>query len=73
MLVASVVVVDEEKCATIAAAITSDDAVIGFLEESVNNSAIYQGSSISGFLFVLHMDSVKAAGFFDESFYMYGE
>lgn len=72
------VVVDEGKCAAIAAAIDSptlapNTAVLGFLEESVKNSATYQGSNISGFLFALHMNTVKAVGYFDESFYMYGE
>lgn len=72
------VVVDEGKCAAIAAAIDSpslalNTAVLGFLEESVENSATYQGSNISGFLFALHIEAVKAVGYFDESFYMYGE
>ena len=72
------VVVDEEKCAAIAAVLDTpirapNTAVFGFLEESVKNSAINQGSNISGFLFALHIDTVKTVGFFDESFYMYGE
>ena len=72
------VVVDEDKCAAIAAVLDSpilapNTAVLGFLEESVKNSAKNQGSNISGFLFALNMDTVKAIGFFDESFYMYGE
>ena len=72
------VIVDEKKCAAIAAAIDSpslapNTAVLGFLEDSVKNSATYQGSNISGFFFALHMDIVKAVGYFDESFYMYGE
>lgn len=72
------IVVDEEKCAIIAAAIDlptipPNTAVFGFLEESVNKSAIYQGSNISGFLFALHIEAVKAVGYFDESFHMYGE
>ena len=72
------VVVDEEKCAAIAAVLDSpilapNTAVLGFVEESVKNSAMNQGSNISGFLFALHMETVKTVGFFDESFYMYGE
>ena len=72
------VVVDETKCAAIAAAIYSPTlpqktAVLGFLEESVELNEINQGSNISGFLFALHIDTLKDVGFFDENFYMYGE
>jgi GT2 family glycosyltransferase len=72
------VVVDEAKCAAIAAAInsptlTQQTAVLGFLEESAKQNSINQGRNISGFLFALHIDTVKDVGFFDENFYMYGE
>lgn len=72
------VVADEEKCATIAAvtnAVMLDPStcVLGFLEESVQNSATCQGSNISGFLFVLRTAAIKKVGYLDEDFYMYGE
>jgi len=72
------VVVDDLKCAEIAAVMptlstSSKLAVLGFLEESVNSSAVNHGSNISGFLFALRLDTLKAVGYMDESFFMYGE
>jgi GT2 family glycosyltransferase len=72
------VVVDDLKCAEIAAALAtlsagSNVAVLGFLEESVMSSTSHQGSNISGFLFALRLDTIKAIGYLDESFFMYGE
>ncbi len=72
------VVVDDFKCGEIAAALTtfSSDlnlAVLGFFEESVRCSTLHQGSNISGFFFALRLDTIKSIGYFDESFFMYGE
>jgi GT2 family glycosyltransferase len=72
------VVVDDLKCAEIAAALAtlsagSNVAVLGFLEESIMSSTPHQGSNISGFLFALRLDTIKAIGYLDESFFMYGE
>jgi GT2 family glycosyltransferase len=72
------VVVDDLKCAEIAAALAtlsagSNVAVLGFLEESIMSSTSHQGSNISGFLFALRLDTIKAIGYLDESFFMYGE
>ena len=47
--------------------------VLGFLEESVQSSTAYEGSNISGFLFVLRLAVIEKVGYFDESFFMYGE
>ena len=72
------VVVEEAVCATIAAALASPDlgprtAVFGFLEETAKSGAASQGKEISGFLFAVRTELLDAVGYFDESFYMYGE
>ena len=72
------VVVDDLKCLEIKAALatlfpSSKIAVLGFLEESVMSSTLNQGSDISGFLFALKLDTIQTVGYFDESFFMYGE
>lgn len=72
------VVVDEAVGATIASALASSDldprvAVFGFLEETAKSSAAFQGNRISGFLFAVRTELLDAVGYFDESFYMYGE
>lgn len=72
------VVVDDLKCAEIRASIpklstSSNIAVLGFLENLDEGSAQYQGGNISGFLFALRLDILETVGYFDESFYMYGE
>jgi GT2 family glycosyltransferase len=70
------VVADGPTCARIAAALVAAEgdptvAVLGFLEESSTRSP--EGSDISGFLFALRMSTLASVGYFDESFFMYGE
>jgi len=72
------ITVNAENCQAIDKAIKSailmpNATVLGFLEDSVISGASFQGANISGFLFGMHMDVVKIVGYFDESFYMYGE
>lgn len=45
--------------------------VLGFVEAGLRR--IPQGDEISGFFFILSADVVRSIGYFDESFYMYGE
>lgn len=72
------VVVDDLKCAEIESTLpklstSSNLAVLGFLEESISNITVNEGSNISGFLFALRLDTLKTVGHMDESFFMYGE
>lgn len=46
-------------------------AVFGFLENS--KKQFLYNADISGFFFILRMDIVATVGYFDESFFMYGE
>lgn len=45
--------------------------VLGFVE--AGQRRIPQGIEVSGFIFILSAEVVKSVGYFDESFYMYGE
>ncbi len=72
------VVADQTICETIASALTTLDldprtAVFGFLEEMATSIAAPQGDNISGFLFAMRTELLDTVGYFDESFYMYGE
>ena len=46
-------------------------AVLGFLESA--NDFSKEGKNISGFLFALRLGVIADIGYFDETFYMYGE
>jgi len=48
-----------------------DVAVLGFLETA--NVFSKEGKNISGFLFALRLGVIADIGYFDETFYMYGE
>ena len=45
--------------------------VLGFVE--AGQRRIRQGMEVSGFMFILSAEVVRSIGYFDESFYMYGE
>ena len=67
---------DKAKCISDAIHISMSKPEIGglgFLENSDKNSNFYEGTNMSGFLFVISRDVVSKVGFLDEGFYMYGE
>lgn len=72
-------VVDDSKCKEVIEQVTlfnkEDVAVIGFVEHNTGVSSIdmSQGADISGFIFLMRLRIINTVGYFDESFFMYGE
>lgn len=69
------IIVSKENCMDITSQFLKLDnekiSVLGFLEEGVD---LYrENENISGFFFALRLSTVKEIGYFDETFYMYGE
>jgi GT2 family glycosyltransferase len=71
--------VDDTKCREIIEQFSyfnnEDVAVIGFVESNRGTTAVEtpQGADISGFLFAIRLRILEKIGYFDETFFMYGE
>jgi GT2 family glycosyltransferase len=71
--------VDDTKCREIIEQFSyfnnDDVAVIGFVESNRGITAVEtpQGADISGFLFAVRLRILEKIGYFDETFFMYGE
>ena len=73
------IAVDDAKCREICEKFSyfdnKDVAVVGYVESNGVKTTVNapQGADISGFLFALRLRVLEAIGYFDETFFMYGE